>query len=429
MDHASPDHRYPAPMQARRGISSIKLLVALPAILAFAWLGIEFGLVLRAIQQAKIAADSAALAAAARLNAEFEVYSLAAMTAANANPGPGGTLAIEVARANTGGDLILGRWDSETRLFTPDFEAVDAVAVTVRVGPGTPNPSPGFILPNLLELIEARFERTGIATWNPHPASSSLLILQPTGRRALDLSNRSVLDSFGDVEVASTNSNAVRVRDNASLVVPMLRVAGGLQGSSEDLIDGGIEVDAEILADPYASLFPPGDLEIADPPSLPGDGEIEELEPGRHPNGITLAAGTLRLLPGVHQFGGSGLRIRGTGRVELVNATIQLIDDGRFRLEDDGQLFGTAPIGGDWDDVFLIAPEAPVVKVTEQATLDLPGVIYAPIATCRVEDDAEAVLDGGIVGKWIMRQRANVSLDRIIIAAPVESVARARLRN
>ena len=72
-------------MRARRGISSIKLLVALPAILSIAWLGLEFGLVLRAIQQAKIAADSAALAAAARLSSDFEIYGNAAIQAAAAN--------------------------------------------------------------------------------------------------------------------------------------------------------------------------------------------------------------------------------------------------------------------------------------------------------------------------------------------------------
>ncbi|MCP4837260.1 MAG: hypothetical protein GY895_21150 [Phycisphaera sp.] len=415
-------------MQARRGISSIKLLVSLPAILAFAWLGIEFGLVLRAVQQAKIAADSAALAAAARLDADFEVYTAAAMMAANANQGSGQTLAIEIARANAGGDLLLGQWDSETRTFTPDPLAVDAVSVTVRVGPGTPNPSPGFILPNLFELTEATFQRTGIATWNPLPASSSLLVLDDTTERAIDLSNRSTLDSYGDIEVASTNDNAVRVRDQASLIAPTLRVAGGLQGSSEDLIVGNIELDAGILADPYATIPVPSDLEVADSPSLPDTGEIVALEPGRHPNGIVLDQGTLRLLPGLHQFEGVGLQINDTGRVELVDATIQLIGSGTLDLEGQGQLFGTPAFGGNWDDVFLIAPDADAVKVIGDATMILPGILYAPEAACRFEDDSSVVLDGAIARKWILRQRSTVQLDRIIIVAPIESAARARLR-
>ena len=153
-------------MRARRGISSIKLLVGLPAILAIAWLGIEIGLVLRTVQQAKTAADSAALAAAARLSSEFQIYGNAAVQAAAANRGPSGSMAIDVRSENAGGDLILGSWDADSRVFTPDPEARDAVSVTVRIGAGAPNASPGYILPNLLELTDATFQRTSVATWS-----------------------------------------------------------------------------------------------------------------------------------------------------------------------------------------------------------------------------------------------------------------------
>ncbi|MEE2895736.1 MAG: pilus assembly protein TadG-related protein, partial [Planctomycetota bacterium] len=75
-------------MAKRRGISSIKLLVGLPAIILVAWLSIEIGLAYRAVQQATNGADAAALAAAARLPDGWEAMREDAILAASANPGP-----------------------------------------------------------------------------------------------------------------------------------------------------------------------------------------------------------------------------------------------------------------------------------------------------------------------------------------------------
>ena len=415
-------------MRARRGISSIKLLVALPAILAIAWLGIEFGLVLRAIQQAKIAADSAALAAAARLSSDFEIYGNAAIQAAAANRGPSGSMAIEVVSENAGGDLMLGSWDQESGIFTPDPDARDAVEVTVRIGSGAPNASPGYILPNILELTDASFQRTSIATWSPLPAAASLLATAETGRRTMDLGGNSLLDSFGDIEIASVHQNAVRLRGNASITVPTLRVAGGLQGNSEDNVNGFIETDAVILDDPYLTIPVPALLPVTETPKLLDPESVMTLEPGRHPDGLLLEQGTIRLLPGIHQFGGIGLHITDDSEIELVDATIQLLDDATLKLQNKGSLSGTPLIGGDWDDVFLIGPKTASFDLINEAKAIVPGVAYCPKAVFRAEDDTSLIVDGLIVSKWIQRNRSNARLDRVIIAAPVENAARARLR-
>ena len=415
-------------MRARRGISSIKLLVALPAILSFAWLGLEFGLVLRAIQQAKTAADSAALAAAARLSSDFEIYGNAAILAAAANRGPSGSMAIEVVSDNAGGDLLLGTWDPESRIFTPDATARDAVSVTVRIGAGAPNDSPGYILPNILELTDASFQRTSVATWSPLPAAASLLATEETQRRTLDMSGNSLMDSFGDIEVASIHQNAVRLQGNASITVPTLRVAGGLQSDSDDRVDGFIETDAVVLNDPYLNTPEPPPLAIADTPQSFDPESVTNLEPGRHPQGMVVEQGTVRLLPGIHQFGGDGLEIAGDGMIELVDATIHLLDDASLKILDQGSLSGTAVSGGDWDDVFLIAPNAGTTQLLNEAAVIVPGVAYGPKAVFRIENTSSLVVDGLIVRKWIQRDRSNARLDRVIIAAPIESSARARLR-
>ena len=415
-------------MRARRGISSIKLLVALPAILVSSWLGIEFGLVLRAIQQAKSAADAAALAAAARLTSDFETYGDAAVLAAAANPGPSGGMAIQVAMDNAGGDLIVGTWDPDARLFTADPNAMDAVEVTVRIGAGAPNASPGYILPNILELVDATFRQSSVATMTPAPASASMLCTEETSPRTVDLSGNVVLDSFGDIEVASSDSNAVRIRGNASMTVATLRVAGGLQGDSGDAVDGFIETDAVILDDPFEAIAQPPLLPVSEGPDLLGPESVSTLEPGRHPEGLLIEQGTVRLLPGLHQFGGSGLRISGSATIELIDATIQLLDTGTLVIDGMGSLNGTPPTGGDWDDVFLIAPKTDSVALTNRGSALVPGVAWCPDAIIRLENDASMVIDGMIMRKLIQRDRTDARLDRVIIAAPIESTARARLR-
>ena len=412
----------------RRGISSIKLLVSLPAILAFAWLGLEFGLVLRAIQQAKIAADSAALAAAARLTSDFEVYGEAAIQAASANAGPSGNMIISVAADNAGGDLLTGTWDPESRLFTPDPNARQAVSVTVRIGAGAPNESPGYILPNILELTEATFERTSVATMTALPAAASLLATNDSSPRSMELGGNALLDSFGDIEVASVHPNAVRLRGNASIIVPTLRTAGGLQGNSGDAVDGAIETNALILDDPYQSIPVPDLLPVTETPDFFDPTSVTPLEPGRHPNGLVLDQGTVRLLPGVHQFAGPGLKITQEAEIELVDATIQLLDNASLQIQDKASLNGTPPLGGPWDDVFLIAPETNIVTVTGAGTLIVPGVAYCPKAATRFEDDAAMVIDGMVTGKLIQQHHSNLRLDRVIIAAPVKNAARALLR-
>ncbi len=413
----------------RRGVSSIKLLVGLPAILTVAWMGIEFGLVLRAVQQAKIAADAAALAAAARLSSDFEIYSEAAVEAAAANRGPGGEIIIQIAPDNTGGDLLLGSWDSTTGTFTPDPDILDAVAVTVRIGAAAPNPSPGFILPNLLELADATFERTSVATWIPLPPAASLMIRDGNDvRRSLDLSGNSMLESEGDIEVRSNHFAAVWVSDDASVTVPTLRIAGGVHENDGQRVDGLIETDASIMEDPYLDTPVPDRAPLAAVIDLFDPVSATPLEPGRHPDGLLIDQGSVTLLPGIHQFGGIGLHIGGDAEVILRNASIQLLDEGTLKISDSGSLSGTTIAYGDWNDVFLIAPDAESITIRDQASAIVPGVCYCPLSFMRLEQNAALVVDGLISGKLVQNQASTARMDRVIVAAPTEITARARLR-
>ena len=416
------------PMCTTRGIASIKLIVALPAILAFTWLGIEFGLLFRAVQQAKIASDAAALAAAARLPEDVKAFETAAVLAAAGNTGPGGGITIEAISDNAGGDLLTGLWDDDTRAFIPDSEAREAVRVRVRFGANAPNEAPGYVLPNLLELADITFERSSIATWNPRPASTSLLITRPTGGRALACSQTALLDSFGEIGVRSTGGQAVRLQHDAVVITPALRLAGGLNPGAADRVEGEIIFDVDVPQDPYAGVSPPGLLAPVIGPGEVGPGETVDLEPGRHPDGLELNGGTVRLLPGVHQFGGVGLILDDDARLILIEASIQLLDSAKLRVRGEAEMSGDAPLTGDWEDVLLLGGDANAALISEDASIIVPGVVYLPMGRVQVEDQGSVVIDGAIVERWQQLNQSNARLDRIILTGTEIGGGRARLR-
>jgi Flp pilus assembly protein TadG len=88
-------------------VASVKLIVALPAVLMLSWLSVEIGFALRAYAQAKTAADAVALAAAARYPDGPDAARQDALTAALANKGPNGPVALVLVegRVIAGGGL------------------------------------------------------------------------------------------------------------------------------------------------------------------------------------------------------------------------------------------------------------------------------------------------------------------------------------
>ncbi len=415
-------------MRPTRGIASIKLVVALPTIVAFTWFGIELGLLLRGIQQAKIAADASALAAAARLPEDDELFRRAAITAAAANSGSSGGIVIEAVPDNAGGDLLTGVWDTDARSFSPDPESRTAVRVRVRFGADSPNEPPGFLLPNILELADITFQRSSVATWNPRPASTSLLVSGQSLNRALNLSQTALLDSFGEIGVVSDRNAAVGVGRDAVIITPTLRLTGGLTPGSEDHIQGDIVFDDDLPEDPFVGLPVPGPIGLATPPGDLGPGEIADLAPGRHPNGLVLNTGTLRLLPGIHQFGSPGLVLQNDAQVILVAASIQLLDSANLRLRGSARIRGDGPTSGLWEDVVLLGRGEGNVQITAEASVVVPGIIYLPNSVLRLRQEGSMVVDGAIVRQWLQSGASNARLDRIILTDTEIDGGRAKLR-
>ena len=378
---------------ARRGLSSIKVIVVFPSVLMLAWLGIEVGLALHSSAEARNGADAIALAAAAQHDESYAAAIEDALTAAAANRAPVGPISITVGPGPAGGgDLEFGRWDRFQRQFVPDSEGGRAVRATVRFAADHPNGAPGLILPALFPSTAIRIERQSIAVFVPPKHLVSALLLGD-GNEALEVERAARLRTRGCVLVASGEASAVRVAGAPRVLVAELRVAGGFEEGSVELVDSDVVAGASIPADPYASIpLPP--LDSAPPEPIDHDDlGTTFVHPGVH-SGFEATGGRIVLLPGLHQFEGP-IVLSADAELELDAATLLFSPVARLTLSDRAQIFGSAAesVPG-WEDFWILQEAgARTWSFTDTAEIDLKGHMYAP--TTRLVLEGSSRIDSG----------------------------------
>jgi len=110
----------------RRGVSAVFFLMMLVVILGMVAFAVDVGYLALVRTQLQVAADSAALAAAASLEKAGSDPVAVAQSYAAQNWAGGKT--VEIAAA----DVVLGNWDMSLRTFTPSGTPTNAVRVTAR---------------------------------------------------------------------------------------------------------------------------------------------------------------------------------------------------------------------------------------------------------------------------------------------------------
>ncbi|MAB72149.1 MAG: hypothetical protein CMJ54_06545 [Planctomycetaceae bacterium] len=411
----------------RRGVSTILFIVALPALLMFIWLGVEFALILRAGNQAKIAADAIALAAAARLPDGYAAVSGDAIAAASANRAPNGTVSIPIAPDNdAASDLLFGYWDGTAAQFVPDLENGTAVQATVRFAADNANGAPGIMLSGLFELGFIDLQRTSVAVYNPPSQATTLLT------RRLFASDDAIIDAFGGVSVTRTSPNgtAVSVTGNARIETSILRVAGaGIAPGSESGIGGELFTNATVPGDPY---------ENTTRPSVPASGESDpgsgsgttNVTPGWYPNGLTFTSGTYDLSDGIFHLGGIGLDVSGNAAVVGSGALIHLVDSGsEITVSGSGSITGTSyQTPGDWFGVSIIgSASANAWTLDSNSFLDVEGLVIAPNSSISLSGSSRFDATGCAARVYSVSGSSTSTFTDAFIVAPNPTAGRARL--
>ncbi|MBZ0286119.1 MAG: pilus assembly protein, partial [Anaerolineae bacterium] len=108
-------------------------VLVLPLLIGFMGLTIDLGYILVVGQQLQTGADAGALAGARHLKSGIYDIQQAAVAMAGANEAAGAPITLGVGFNNAPeGEIVVGRFDRNTRIFTPDSVNYNAVQVRAQ---------------------------------------------------------------------------------------------------------------------------------------------------------------------------------------------------------------------------------------------------------------------------------------------------------
>ena len=384
----------PVHHRSARAVTTIWMVIALPVVILMTWFALEIGLVVKSGNQARLAADAVALAAAARFGDGPEAAMQDAYAAAGACRGPNGPVQIIIAEGpGGGGDVAYGTWDDETQTFSPDVQdGGPAAEVTVRFAQGTANGGVSLVMSGLFGVGSVDIARTSVAVYNP-PKHMTSLLLPDSGLAFVSMGGTAALRAKGGLSVASQGSSSVQMTEGASMNIPILRSAGTMDESLGSRITGSVESSATVPEDPYAGVvMPVFDTTNAAEIALTGAGTLH-VAPGIHA-ALVAGSGTIVLDPGIHQFAG-GIELSGDVVLELDQALVQLENGGGLQLRDSASIIGTS-LGGAGDGVgfcFIQGNAGAAWSVQDAASISVEGKCYAPGAAMSIGGTASVRMD------------------------------------
>lgn len=294
------------------GISCIWVVITLPILIAFLGFAIDIGYMVWVGQQLQAAADAAALAAVPHVRHDIPQARLTALELGSANPAANQPVQLDPNDANAAeGDVVVGRYDRESRVFTPQLTACNAVKVVARrTGGSLGGPVPLLFGPAIGHNA-ADISRTAIAMLSGG-TGAGLIVLDKTARNALEVFGDVTLQvDGGAIMVNSSDSQAAYFGGNINMDAAAVDIVGDVRVVGQPGIPPVNYVD-EPKEDPLAGVPAPTWDPAADLGTVNvGGGETVNLVPGFYSGGITINNGVLNLSPGIYVLDGEGLRILG----------------------------------------------------------------------------------------------------------------------
>ena len=110
----------------RRGVTTVLAAILMVTMLGFVAFGVDVGYMLLVKTQLQVAADSAAMAAAANMSGTQSAMDTVAQQYAAYHQAGGKTVTLQTS------DIQYGLWDSTARTFTSSSQAGNAIRVTAR---------------------------------------------------------------------------------------------------------------------------------------------------------------------------------------------------------------------------------------------------------------------------------------------------------
>lgn len=301
-----------------RGMAYIWVAVILLVLILFVGLALDLAKVFFAIHQLQNASDAAALAGARVVKISQDEARQYAIDIAALNYADGQNVQLLINGGNLAdGDIVVGRYDLKTSIFTVTTQAANALKVVARRTDTSPGGPVGLIFGPIINFHTCNVSRYAIAM-AAGGTGAGLIALSPTGT-GLRINGDVSLDVHdGAIQVNSVDEGAVRVIGQPEIDANELDITGDVNPT------GGYDFPPELpvntgvapIPDPLCPN-PPDDClpePIWDPCSdlSPIAGEAYsitegavELEPGYYSGGLRITGGDVTLKPGMYFLDGS----------------------------------------------------------------------------------------------------------------------------
>lgn len=381
--------------QARKGIVLVWVALFLVLLLSLMGLALDTGYGLLSGQQLHVAADAAALAGAqwVKIDLPTAYQSAYDFGASNIAANAPVILAPNHAFNDPNGDVVIGRYNRDTRVFTPTLNFPNAVKVVARRTPTSPGgPVPIHFGPMVgvptINLTRFAIAMTGGAT------GAGVLVLAPDGECAFEAKGTILLDiDGGSIQINSTDPCAACGSGTPLLDTPALNV-GGVPGTCFTPgveVTGGINPGSPPIPDPLAFLpnptwDPADDLGTF----LQTSGEVTTIPAGYYSGGITVLGGIVTLEPGIYILDGAGFQVGGNATLIADGVMLYIIGTGFVDIDGTGiiritppdpELYSYPGVGTyEGVSIFQARDNTNPSRIIGTAQLDLQGSLYFPVA-------------------------------------------------
>lgn len=319
----------------QRGVVYIIVLFLALAMVAFIGLAIDTFHTVLTGQQLQIGADASALAGATYVRLDLPAGITAANTFANANFAFKESILLNANPDNLAdGDIVLGRYNREEKIFYPRTTAVNAIKVVARRNTGAASGELPLLFGPIFGVDTTNVKRYAIAM-NGGSTGGGIIALNLTEPCSFKISGSTILDvDNGAIYVNSSAApSACHNGANTSFTSPEMNImeTATVDRMFEEQVTTvpGFEINPmeEPIIDPLLYLDPPyyntdNDLGTRD---VTGNDTVANLEPGFYSGGISMSSGTINMAPGIYIVDGEGFDIRG-GDVLAEGVMIYIID-------------------------------------------------------------------------------------------------------
>lgn len=372
-----------------RGVVSVWVALTIPVLIGVAGLALDTSYVVLTAHELQNASDAAALAGAAQVQISTSQASADAIKLAAANWAAGASVQLAAS------DVVIGRYNQATSVFTAGGTPYNAVNVTSRRTAAAPGGSVQLFFGPIFGVNTCDVSRSATAMVND-PFGAGVIALDPklpSSFGANGTPNFTVVN--GGIQVDSSDATAARVVGTANVTATELRTVGGFSSNGSvniPVVQEGVSVAPDPLASlPVPSYSTAADLgAISDKSLTPPTGS----GPFYYSGGISMnnSKSTLTLPPGVYVLGPPGLNITGgnlsasgvmfyfTG---VASGKKGIVTYGTVNLTGNGTITISPPTSGTYQGVTFFqdrsTPYSAVsASINGTSTLNLTGTIYLP---------------------------------------------------